>query len=678
MKFEVRNKNEAEMFQSFLVFFLVTAGTICVRLSTIFSNHVWLDDIQQKHNLAVGSMMSPRVFLYSKVHLWALENLHPSIIRMGYVFLYGATAVLVAKLLRKILVRKWDAEIISVVAFLAPTTSIVFVFINGSYNVLFLLTYVLLISVLVKLFSTRKENQRLYLHQLAIAGLVFLAIGTTTNGVLLLGLLFLLPWWSSPLRENPQVFRKHFFCSGALVCAGIVYGLYDIVNKHPYLTYENRVTYNPFEIMQNVFRYIGIIVSSYLDPLLRTPQRLFSVISNRETAISAVLVAALLAASLIVRKKIHGMFFSKGKNLFLPLYDVLPFISCASLVAAIGVATGKLVHLWHYFLPGILLVFFVTFIGATALPRKIFYPAVLLLLVLSVNSYKQQNEAFGIDSEIMSDLEELFEEEVSQWPDEMDLFVVTPLPPNAGIHTSNRGVSFVTNYVPQANLRSATFGSLETVMKAVGDLEEVTVDNARIYIPDSATDQWEQLSLSEGTYENLTFEHVKKGLCGSAEDGLLLVNLYEVSDFFDLHGVLEFQTTFDSVDTFEISLEPSTIYSLSISLTPEEGTFRSENDEFSETTPPMPFLGSNLLVYQRSEGYDIRGRESGKDVLREETAVAEIKMFGCEGQSAFASINDRGFFEVLPSQVSGEWFAGRGWKDRFWEGVSSFELKSFK
>jgi len=177
VKFEVRNKNEAEMFQSFLVFFLVTAGTICVRLSTIFSNHIWLDDIQQKHNLAVGSMMSPRVFLYSKVHLWALENLHPSIIRMGYVFLYGATAVLVAKLLRKILVRKWDAEIISVVAFLAPTTSIVFVFINGSYNVLFLLTYVLLISVLVKLFSTRKENQRLYLHQLAIAGLVFLAIG---------------------------------------------------------------------------------------------------------------------------------------------------------------------------------------------------------------------------------------------------------------------------------------------------------------------------------------------------------------------------------------------------------------------------------------------------------------------------------------------------------------------
>ena len=134
MKFEIRNKNGVVAVQDFLVFFIVAAGTMVARLSTIFSNHLFVDDIQQKHHQAAGEVLSLRNLLYFEVHFWSLGNLHPAIVRMGYVFLYGVTAVLVAKLLRKILFRKWDAEIISVVAFLTPATSIVFIFINGSYN----------------------------------------------------------------------------------------------------------------------------------------------------------------------------------------------------------------------------------------------------------------------------------------------------------------------------------------------------------------------------------------------------------------------------------------------------------------------------------------------------------------------------------------------------------------
>jgi hypothetical protein len=662
------------LLRSLIVFSIVVIASIVFRIDTFFSHHLWLDDITQKDYGT--SIVSPRSYLYFAAHLWSLRELPPPVVRLIYVSIFGATASIGAGLLRRVLVRPWDAEIVAVVGFLCPSTLVTFIFINGSYNVLFLFFYVLLIKILINIYSRETISKSLIIFNVFFLGVVFLSVGTTTNGVLLLPALILLPWWNSPMRKNGKIFLVQVFFSAFTLSTLTFYAIYDLNASHPYVKFDDRITHDPFEILENIYRVISLSLRMYIEPILSTGQN----IKSLETGgLLVVIIFLLFAGTLYTHfvKAIAGYIKSTPRAIeWSAVPHLTLFISALIIFSVFGIATNRKIHLWHFFLPGIFISILIATFVVLYFSRPVLIVISLILLVASAGSFQKQNSRFYIDVILMDSLEGLFSEHNSEWQTDTDLFVITELPPNAGIATGSRSLSFLNHYQSTHNVSSIFFGSELSVSSEISKKETTLGTDTRVYERNDLNNGWTETSSNWQTVTLDDPNSLRRFFCTETDEKKGLPGFLEDDEIFNEFTLeIEKEVKSGSPISLTVDVPVESVYFLSIEIEANDGSFVEENNSYTEITPPMPFLGPSVGAYQTARGYVLRERSTSSLIFAADgTGKIWLDIIGCEGGRVFASLNDNPLTEVPIAGVNGEWRLGSGWKDRIWMGDLSFEL----
>jgi len=667
-------------------FCLVTLGTVCSRWGSLTVDQLWLDDIQQfdaaRQGLPADPLIEEPALIsrpYWATHFWMLRSIPNAVaIRLVYVAVYGIAAVLAQRLLTKV-VGPLAAMAIVVASFLNPATLLVFVFINGSSAVLSLLGVLAGATCLVAIFGSPSMSSRTWLTQAAFSLSCLWVVMGSSNGLPMLAAVLFLPWWRAALRADRRGFVVHAVATIGAVGATVLVGALALTASHPYARIPDRVVDGPVEAVGNGVRLLAAVLVAYVDPPLATGMHVSRLLSL--TMVAAVVASLALVSGLAIWRsfRVGAPRGTPDPACRVSALDGLPFLVASAAASVAGLAVTRIFHLWHLFLPSVALVAALLLAIRPVISRRGAVIGGLALVVLTVSSFARQHDVFSASASMLDELATDIERASESWDGVDQVFVIAEPPRNVGVNQPMRSLAFVRRATGDEGIDYAFIGRQG---RAERFMRQNVVDARRTHLfrfgpSDEAGSGLASVDLRFWGEEGVTASGgtdpgswpLGRFLCQVDDAAIRLVGS---PDQGWLRG--RFGRTFHDVQVGEpgwhdLSVEPGASFWIELDLRADPLGFRPENAVYGETTPPMPFLGPGIALYQTPTGYDLRGLEGGQFVGDADPGGhTEILLVGCEGNDLALFVDGTFRTFLAPPAISGTWRLGSGFKQREWNG----------
>ncbi|NKC00885.1 MAG: hypothetical protein GKR90_20645 [Pseudomonadales bacterium] len=373
------------MYVALFVTVILIIGTL--KWDSLASGGLILDDMQRFYpSIFTDYSYTTYASVYSAINSTLYQ---PSLVRFTYLGVIGLVSVLTYALLLNLTSEKLPAYLIALLASLAPTSTITILFINGTYNALFLVPYLLGVIGLIRFFKNHNgvalpvQAGLFFLSAIAIG----ISVELTTNGLLLPLAVTLLPWWRSQLFLKS---RRQFAIYG-VVYLGIA-GFF-ITNRalamfgHPYAGMEGRLSFDFETLWVHAVELVANVFNSYFINYLNT-----GTLYNLEVASPGFYVVIILS-SLVGAGAILAVFSQWFREVLLARSSYLLaalFVSFAIVLAVGPLAPNTRLHLWHYYLPAYGIAILIAIVLRSFLPKILFFAGVLGLIGLSILRISEQ------------------------------------------------------------------------------------------------------------------------------------------------------------------------------------------------------------------------------------------------------------------------------------------------
>jgi len=682
------------------VFLVVALGTIVFRSESIFQNQLWSDDIWQKavaqKPTALEEFLNHKHIkfrFYWTFHLWSLGTFDSAVlIRLAYVVLFGISASLATRQMAAVTGDISSAAILVTCAFLNPSTTLVFIFIVGSYGVLTLFLILAAVQCLIVVFQSEHVTRKSIVAQALFAVFVLLLVHSFSTGLLVLLAVPLLPWWRAPLRADRLGFRMHAISTGVILLVGVAHGVLGLLANHPYAAMPGRRTGNPVEIIGNLARLSANIVVNYVDPRLSTGQPTGEVRSLTTTVMVVLLLVGLLGYAVIKDWLMYRSRHIPPSPNVVRLVDLLPFLLMATVLSMAGATTIRITHLWHPFVPSVFGVAACLVAFRILLPGRSVVCPVIVVVLLTVYSFSLQNSSFGNSARSLANISTAMKEVSWTWPNNAQIVLVTNPPTNTGINASIRSLPFLQQATGRSDMKLAVIESSSRITPLLMKHMDEFDDAFRMYEIDSSSGVWNGVNIIvsgdgelvlidglTGMRHSLDFAQF---LCSTLTEAHTIVTPLDLELTAPVATRVRQTATGETLELMAeertrvaISIPEGSLYLVDIRLEADPRSFDPRNSAYSEVTPPMPLLAPNSAIYQTPTGYRVQGRSSGQFVGPVgENGITEMTYLGCEGGLATLFVD--GLYQALlePGSVSGEWLFGSGYKQRVWNGQLTFTV----
>lgn len=708
------------------VFFFMSVTVFLLKHSAFQYNFLVYDDLS-----LFGDSIDKNIgkgVLYLKVY--SLINqllLHPTHVRFAYMLMYAFISTIFCSLLGYIFSNKLIPVYVTLLAMLHPSTSVLINFINGSYNLLFLFTFVLGLLFLFKYlfddsYKCESWNRRFFLF----FSLMLLTISPhlSTSAMLLpLGVVFL-PWWSSfPFKRNKRVFLFEYFSLVLIICLSILYSAFSF--KHPYQGHESRIDFSLYEMLQRSIAFLCRYFQFYINPIERT---------GLDYEINGVILQGWMFSFFAIITLILLLNFTlllKSKKTSSQLLPFVPFF-ILSIILSIGpLSVINLYHIWYFHLPGIFIV--ILFLGMqfeVVANRYLNFIIFVFLLFLSMYSVLKQQEKYSTIAEIEQGLVSLINNEEFDWISESQVLILTDdTDCQFGFRDKIRSRKFF-NFNSNKNLVDVIITSendwntriehKNTFFKRSGYMEGVFDKDKPIYIYhyDYISGVYKRLYYCIIEIDNvsklysLTEGYPRVAMDCSASDLYFKLSEKKINYFDCLHyrfsGGTDDELSSANANNFKFHIfsgNNSEVYSLNtidnvqfigyvfILRSSRKIEERANISNMHRINPPMPFISKPIFVYQKDNytySLQIKTSSNGKeenhyillDVDTNEWNKISI-IFDNFSMKVYVYVNDvlYSIMDDCPwvNAENNRIILGKGHFERYWTGeMASFKIKTEK
>lgn len=459
---------------------------IFIKYDAVFSNMLILDDCFYYSNSIYSNLRDKGIYWYTYTALNEFGGA-PGRVRIFYILIYCLSAFLLYSLLVIWGVPFLRSAFVSLLAFVNPTTAIIPIFINGSYNVISLSAFLLGVVALSLMLTRLKNLTALVAWFLSIMGIGFLILSMrfTTNGVLLPLAVCALPWWATDafkLHKKKVIIALLFAVVVLIVAAALK--ILDIM-QHPYAKMEGRLVYEVGHMaLYGLYMVSGIIASTWSHPV-NTGFHF-----SQQASPLFILTAATLSVSFIslvvftvVRRQKQSSFSARSGYIELQL---LPFFGALLVLSLVPLSPNVLVHQWHYYLPGI---FTFTIIGLAIsfiiISFKWFALCLFGILVFHCLSLSKAASSFNSYAAKMNCLENYLQKQSQSWSRNASVIVLSDNVPPIGLTSKTlelaRGTGYMRVVFQRPDLRSGLIVPRSKLQELLANNLQLNTDTVYIY-----------------------------------------------------------------------------------------------------------------------------------------------------------------------------------------------------
>lgn len=685
-------EKQSALYWTVSLFLFLLVLTAALKFHALFSPALFLDDNRIFYESLYEDVTGDSLYIYIYTAINTLFK-DPASVKIFYLLAYAGCGALSFVLLKHVFKNNLTTALIVSMAYITPSSAIMIVFINGSYNILFLLLFLIGVCNLFQVLDREFPSAKMYL----LFGLGTLSIGLsvqfTTNGVLVPLALLLLPWWRSKL----MIFHRNIVNRMVILFIIVIVGsmVINIVEsgEHQYNKIPDRLTFEPVAMLSHGFILVSNLIRSYWHPQMSTGQLYASTASIEGHIVAAVIAVFLLGATVVYLFSSHFRNWLEQDKERRVFKAVAPFF-LFSLVLSVGPLTPiKVIHLWHYFLPGLLAVILFSLLIRKLLGRIIFdILAAVVVIASSFSVYSQvaiysesARERVGLAAEL-ADIS-------AEWQLGSEIWIVTEKGrylSGFGADSGYRDLNFVRLNTLRHDLSGVRIGSKDKLSDRMmyGLLDpEVTVyiyayDGAilrpieSIILEQGAELELRTLANREVKRKSFPTSHIAelyKELDAQKKEAIFLADQDSMAGIDPPPSFINFDEQMPIEVRFDL---PAQSEGFSIELTLLGGS--GDCSDNSSSCPPMPLLVFPLAIYELSPGrfqFQVR-HKAGDRYLHHEFELKRwqkvLFVFDIRSQRVFVLINNKlkSILEGVEIDLSsmGKALIGQGYLDRRWRG----------
>ena len=668
------------------------------------SNGLILDDMQYFYPSIYSDLshLGTLFSFYSAINTLFYE---PYLVRIAYQVVVALIAVMIYSFLVKVTKDKVSAYLLALLATFTPTSAITGLFINGSYNVPFLLFYLVGVAGQIKLYEHYPRLsvvQRVLIHLGATMAIAF-SVQLTQNGMLLPLALAVLPWWRSELFLKH---RKSFYLyvgSYAVLVLGSIFLMIVTTLDHPYAHMEGRLDYGLGSLILHAIELPTNVFNSYFVNSLSTGVLYDLDVKTLGFGVVVLLsVALVFVATMFVVSSAMRAFVKQRASLLLMGGFLLVFI-----VLCVGpLAPNVRIHLWHYYLPAAALALVVGLILYTFLPKYLFVGSVAALLILSIMRLAEQStyydSTFSGQDKFISHIHSLS----SSWPDDSTVIVATrniPFLSGFGQLNGVRDLNYLKFHSRNKSIRRAAIATPDTISSILksDDVESTPVQLYRYSFPTGKMEEPQFLVVERGGVYNVydtTQDGARLTFSGSEQAVArhLIKNELSSADAVYLRSGesrpgVDYSGEYISFDGDDDEIARRLDFSGTLVKASYEILFRSQYDGCKEIDseqqrcPSMFLLSPPLAIYQSAVGklrIQVKMASSEKyfTFRFDQNDWHKLRFsFNFHEETLSIFLNDEPFDTldgvVVKQSLMRDVLLGKGYNQRFWKGdVAYFSI----
>ena len=434
------------------VFGLVVFFHYFFRLDVLNTSMLIRDDIQ----IFSASLNGP---IKEGVYFWLFSFINQTFgslynIRLFYIVVIGLCAFQFYFVCERYFSDKLLSLIVSVSVFVSPHTLIFAYFINGSYQILFLLVHLasfILVVGIAQVSAKKLDFLKLGFAGFGISGLVWLQLEFGSGMILVPFLLCIYLLLETYASEKQRLLKWRWFLAGLVVSifALVLRRYFELATHHPYSAMSERISYEPADIAYQLLLFLLKVPAVFFEQNI-SYTHVKDVSYFLETGPVLVVLGCLTLLLVVLAKGYRES--GTIKNIFV--------MSVAIGLSSIVYATVNVHHQW-YFQIAFMFASLLTFYCLKFLGNWLSYTLALLFLFVSVSAFESMHEPFEHGANDQENLKAFLSSHKDNWEPGSSIFVkVDGLPYMFNTRSvSRRAKSFVAFSTDRADIENATIDS---------------------------------------------------------------------------------------------------------------------------------------------------------------------------------------------------------------------------